>query len=126
MKEKHAFNFLVGLIIGALISLIIWYWQKSTRAEDGAFVLLDRLKAAEDRVRLLQSGAAVPETAVSPPPPPPDNLQDVKGIGPVFADRLMAEGIKTFAALAQLTEGRLGDILEISPKRAQRILAELA
>ncbi|MCA9925965.1 MAG: hypothetical protein KC421_26520 [Anaerolineales bacterium] len=124
MKEKQSFNFLIGLLIGALVSLIIWYWQKSTRAEDGAFVLLDRLKAAEDRARQLENQLGR-QTAVSVPPLLPDNLQDVKGIGSVFADRLQAAGIATFADLAQLSPARLGEILNIHPHRAQIILAEL-
>ncbi len=39
-------TFLTGFIIASLIALIVWYYQKSTSAEDGALELLDRYAAA--------------------------------------------------------------------------------
>ncbi len=36
------------------MGLLFWYWQKSTSAEDGALVLLDRLAIAEARIRELE------------------------------------------------------------------------
>lgn len=151
MKEKHSFNFGIGLLLGVLVVLIVWYWQKSTRAEDGALDLLDRLKQAEDRMEAARArgagmvqrvremapvlstepeptadaddtetpDAAVSETAVS------DDLQQVKGIGPVFAERLHAAGIHTFGALAALGADALADALDISAARAGRILTEV-
>ncbi len=47
-------KFLIGLLIGSAVGLIIWYWQKSTSAEEGALAVLDRLAAAEGRVRELE------------------------------------------------------------------------
>lgn len=48
-------KFLIGLLIGAAFALIVWYWQKSTSAEEGALAVLDRLAAAEARVRQLEA-----------------------------------------------------------------------
>ena len=47
-------KFLIGLLIGTAVSLIVWYWQKSTSAEEGALAVLDRLAEAEARVRELE------------------------------------------------------------------------
>jgi predicted flap endonuclease-1-like 5' DNA nuclease len=47
-------KFLTGLLIGTAVGLIIWYWQKSTSAEEGALAVLDRLAVAEARVRELE------------------------------------------------------------------------
>lgn len=47
-------KFLIGMLIGTAVGLIIWYWQKSTSAEEGALAVLDRLAAAEARVRELE------------------------------------------------------------------------
>ncbi len=47
-------KFLIGLLIGTAVGLIIWYWQKSTSAEEGALAVLDRLAAAEARVREME------------------------------------------------------------------------
>jgi len=47
-------KFFTGLLIGTAVGLIIWYWQKSTSAEEGALAVLDRLAAAEARVRDLE------------------------------------------------------------------------
>ena len=72
-KEKNAF--LPGLLIGLVIGLGIWYWQKSTMADDGAIALLDRLKMADDKVRQLRAeltgqmpqGLVLPENDEIPP-----------------------------------------------------------
>lgn len=48
-------RFLAGLFLGAVAGLIFWYWQKSTSADEGALALLDRLAAAELRVRDLEA-----------------------------------------------------------------------
>ncbi|KAA3658053.1 MAG: helix-hairpin-helix domain-containing protein [Chloroflexi bacterium] len=124
MKEKHSFNFLVGVIIGVLVAMLVWYWQKSTRAEDGALALLDRLKDAEQKVREVSVELVRGETAVSLTPPPADDLQQVKGIGPVFADRLQSENITTFTGLIGLTADQLAEILGIRLGRAETILIE--
>lgn len=46
--------FLIGFLIAALTALIVWYYQKSTTAEDGALALLDRFADSEARVRELE------------------------------------------------------------------------
>jgi predicted flap endonuclease-1-like 5' DNA nuclease len=128
MKEKHSYNFLIGLILGTMACLIIWYWQKTTRAEDGALDLLDRLKVAETKLRQIGSGKTktaphidVPQTVIAA-----DDLKQVKGIGPVFAERLASAGVHSFIQLAHLSAARLATILEIQPGRAERILAEVS
>jgi hypothetical protein len=122
MKEKHSTNFLIGFIVGALICVIVWYWQKSTAADEGALDLLDRLAELD---RKLRGG----ETAVSIKSSPvisakPDDLQQVKGIGPVFDGRLQAEGITTIAQVAAMPVEVIANLLEISENRANTILTE--
>ena len=46
-----------------------------------------------------------------------DNLEAIKGNGPVYAKRLHEAGIQTFEQLSQLTRERLGDILGERYKR---------
>ena len=44
---------------------MLWYWQKSTSADDGALDLLDRLAAAELRVRDLEARLRLAENSKS-------------------------------------------------------------
>ncbi len=75
MQNKQKPSFLSGLFIGLVIGLGIWYWQKSTAADDGAIALLDRLKLADDKVRQLRAeltgqmpqGIVLPENDEIPP-----------------------------------------------------------
>lgn len=135
MREKRIPNFMIGLLVGALVGLLLWYWQKSTSAENGALALLDRLAVAENKVRELQAQlAAAASQAFSEQPamhrkapassPEPDDLQQVRGIGPVFAERLHSAGIHTFAGLAGTSADELANILGVNTGRAQNILAE--
>ena len=50
--------FLIGFLIAALTALLVWYYQKSTTAEDGALALLDRFADSEARVRELEEALA--------------------------------------------------------------------
>jgi predicted flap endonuclease-1-like 5' DNA nuclease len=113
MKEKYSSYFLFGLLLGAFMAVVIWYWQKSTAADEGALELLDRMAALErERQR---------ETAV-PPATSSDNLQKVRGIGPVLDGRLRQVGIDTFAKLAALSVEELNAILDVGENRAANIL----
>lgn len=135
MKDKYSSYFVIGLLLGTLAAAIVWYWQKSTRAEDGALDLLDRLRDTQARARQLQERLAAhpaleslpersPETAVSSPKT--DDLTQIKGIGAVFAGRLQQAGVRTIAALAGMDTARLAGILQTTESRAANILVEAA
>lgn len=123
-------KFLVGLLIGGLLGIIFWYWQKSTSAEDGALSVLDRLAASDARIRDLQSQLrmASTEQAASLNPTEQidlcagtadgseltvDNLQEIEGIGPTYGRRLQDAGIYSFADLARQTPSRLMEITAV-------------
>lgn len=61
---------------------------------------------------------------VSPAPvveePTPDNLEVISGIGPVYARRLHAAGVHTFAQLADLSVERIHEI--IAPVRSSHMI----
>jgi hypothetical protein len=63
--------------------------------------------------------APPPEPTPSQPPPPsastggPDDLTRIKGIGPVYSDRLAASGISSFAALAAAEAAGLAAELDV-------------
>ena len=144
MKQKKSAIFLIGLFVGGLVGLLFWYWQKSTSAEDGALDLLDRLAAAEKRVRqptmALASQSTGPEKENDVTQPQrvetmpsfmnkaaedePDDLTQVKGIGAVYNGRLQQSGIVTLAQLKALSAEALADVLQIQVGRAENILAE--
>jgi hypothetical protein len=58
MIKIHRSTFLLGFIIAALTALIVWYYQKSTSAEEGALDLLDRYAQARARVSELEKKIA--------------------------------------------------------------------
>lgn len=138
MKQlKNPTTFFLGLLFSLLVTVIVWYWYKSTSAEDGALDLLDRMAVTEGRLRQAQAaiadneplaaryisldknGAVHVKTAVSP-----DDLERVKGIGPVFAARLQAAGVHTIDKLTTRTADQVAIILDIAESRAEAILAE--
>lgn len=48
-----------------------------------------------------------------------DDLEEINGIGPVFATRLADRGITTFAALAAVHADELAEAIDTSPARVQ-------
>ena len=125
-------KFLVGLLIGGLLAIVFWYWQKSTSAEDGALSVLERLAASDARARDLETHLSMASAeAVIPPQPSEivesnagqvedkvvgDNFQELKGIGPTYARRLQDAGITSFTDLAGQTADR---VMEITAVRSE-------
>ncbi|NJN54909.1 MAG: hypothetical protein HC804_09220 [Anaerolineae bacterium] len=74
MKRGISLTFFFGLLIGGMAALIIWYYQKSTSAEDGALALLDKLAEADRHWRQLrghpQADAVSPSTRIQIHTPP--------------------------------------------------------
>jgi predicted flap endonuclease-1-like 5' DNA nuclease len=145
-KLKNPSTFVFGLVFGTLVGLLVWYWYKSTSAEDGALDLLDRMADADSHIRNLEAKLKeeIVENYITLEPNggnlPPfltaekastekttetvEDLTQVKGIGPVFADKLQAANIKTLAGLTAVSPQELAEILGISEKRAENILTE--
>ena len=105
------FMFILGLLVGWLIEwLIDWFYWRRRYAELEA-------KHSELQVR----AAAVPPVPVETPAAPRkterDNLQVIKGIGPVIERKLNEAGILTFEQLGNLTPADLRRILGNSIER---------
>jgi hypothetical protein len=125
MNKKSPPNFAVGFLIGLLLCVILWYWQKSTAAEDGALDLLERYAAMEKRVRQVgEEVTGVISRAKTGNKESPFDFTPIKGTGPVFDQRLHEAGITTLAGLTALTADALAELLDIGPGRAQVILTE--
>lgn len=146
-KLKDPSTFAFGLIFGTLIGLLVWYWYKSTSAEDGALDLLDRMALADHKIRDLEHRlktesienyitlepngdnlppflAAEKVEAAESKAVPAEDLQRVKGIGPVFAGKLQAAEISTLTELTAVSPAKLAEILNIAEGRAEAILTE--
>lgn len=125
-------------MFGVLIGLIIWYWQKSTSAEDGALALLDEMAERDAMRRSRPAVSSLTDKPIMSPQDdalpsflrnrtmatavvPPVDLTAIHGVGPVFAGRLQAAGIVSIAAVAEMAVARLADVLQISESRAQSI-----
>jgi predicted flap endonuclease-1-like 5' DNA nuclease len=101
----------LGLLIGWLAEWVIdWvYWRNRFRP------VADENVNLKDQIKLLEA-----EKNKRPPSDKfgfltnkegKDNLQAIKGIGPVFAQRLNEAGITTFEQLSKLTSQELEEIL---------------
>lgn len=123
MNHIRRSTFFLGFLIASLVALIVWYYQKSTSAEDGALDVLNRYASSQARIRDLeeqlvastqfnsQEQARETRSVSLPDSYQPDDLQQIKGIGPAFAQSLSEAGVTTFAQLSQLTVGELREIV---------------
>jgi predicted flap endonuclease-1-like 5' DNA nuclease len=120
-EEMKLPKFVAGLLIGTAIGLIIWYWQKSTSAEDGALAVLDRLASAEARVRDLESRLRLAQEkhSISKQPEVLSGLADLWGLaaGPEEAQESSPEE----EAPPALIENDLKVISGIGPTYERRL-----
>lgn len=127
------FMLILGILIGWAIEFVIdWYYWRRQKA-DGVDETewQNKLNAAETKMRSLnvqlqdvlnREPEQIVETIVKEVFVERDRLQDVKGIGKVFAGKLQEAGIFTFVQLADSNPERLTEI--INPKEWQAIEPE--
>ncbi|MFQ5966136.1 MAG: helix-hairpin-helix domain-containing protein [Acidimicrobiia bacterium] len=60
-----------------------------------------------------------PPTFRTPAPRPPDDLTAIHGIGPTYAERLSAAGIRRFSDLAASSPAHVSEVAGVSEARAQ-------
>ncbi len=94
-----------------------------------AFGVLAAIGAAvwlmRDRLVTLTVGRE-PEPPTFRVPPPPDDLTEIKGVGPAYAEKLRAGGVRTFSDLAAVGPLRLSELAGVSEERAQDWIAQAA
>ncbi len=109
--------FVLGLLVGWLVEwLIDWYYWRSRlyNVVKENTNLQERISALETKRNQSfkpDKGLTLTDKAGK------DNLEAIKGIGPIYARRLREAGINTFEQLSQLTPERLGEILGERYKR---------
>jgi predicted flap endonuclease-1-like 5' DNA nuclease len=117
-----------GLIIGWVIEWIIdWrFWRRSTYSSlEAEHRLRTELAAAQNEIRQLQNQLAEltwPAKEAIAQLVQRDPLEQINGIGPVFAQRLHDAGIFRFAELAAATPETIR--LAVQPEAWQRVDAE--
>jgi predicted flap endonuclease-1-like 5' DNA nuclease len=93
MKRVLRLLTLAGAVVGA-----VWYARQHAEPEpatpSGEWTPRPQLRAVPDAEAAPEVTASMPEAAAK------DDLTAIKGIGPVYAAKLSAIGIETFAALA--------------------------
>lgn len=95
-RKTSTHYFLIGFLFAAAAAAALvgwWLWQ---RRQDEQPALAPEPRRPAPR-REAPAGEATVEEA------PADPLQEIRGIGDVYARRLRAAGIRTFADLAALT-----------------------
>ncbi len=121
-------TFVFGILIGWLLEWVIdwFYWRRKYNALNLEISQLQTRVAAyreekselEVDLRAMQTQVEHLKTRLSATPNNGhDNLQDIKGIGPVIDNMLKEADISSFKALSNLSSQRLREILGDNIKR---------
>lgn len=123
--------FVLGLLIGWLAEWAIdWlYWRaRITRIANENTGLKERIASLEAKKKKQRASSLSAKGRPLTAEDGTDNLQAIKGIGPVFAKRLKEAGITTFEQLSSLTsaelEGTLGNLYKRFFSKEESIQAQ--
>lgn len=97
-RKSFWFGFLLAIVFA------IWWIRRQNSREGAPFA-----EAPQSEPQVREPRHDEPE---------PDPLQEIAGIGPVFAQRLQNAGITSFRQLAMLPPERLRDIVQVAPWQA--------
>ena len=99
------FTFILGVLVGWLIEWLIdyFYWRRRYGTREA---LHTPAPAPADRVSHAAGGEPLPAAQAAP-----DDLQVIKGIGPVIERKLNGAGVHTYEQVGALTVGDLRRIL---------------
>ena len=117
-------SIVLGLLIGWLVEWVIdwFYWRARMRpaVEENARLAQDNTDLKERLASLETKVGKKSQLAKTRPTSDragKDNLQAIKGVGPVISKRLNEAGIYTFEELSQLTATELEEIMGSLAKR---------
>ncbi len=113
---------LVGWVVSWLLEIFYWRWKRQARIAE----LEAQLRGCHDQVAALQGDlASAKAAALKPAAPlttaevktapkgiPAQDLAAIRGIGPVFEQKLYEARVGTFAELAALSEAKLKVIIQ--------------
>lgn len=120
MENKQINAFWIGFAFAAgLVAWIYWIGRRK-RAVTPAPLVVSRRRSTEAVQSRPQSPGARQPIMVS------DVLEEIKGIGPVFANRLNEAGILTFRQLASSSPEELAEITGVSRWNPKEWIAEAA
>lgn len=105
-RKTSTHYFLIGFVFAAAAAAALvgwWLWQRRQHEQPAL--------APEPSRPVPREQAPAAET-------PADPLQEIRGIGDVFARRLRAAGIRTFADLAALTPDEARALAQAQPWQA--------
>ena len=117
-------SIVLGLLIGWLVEWVIdwFYWRGRMRpvAEENARLAQDNA-GLKERIGSLETKVSrksqLAKTRPTSDKARKDNLQAIKGVGPVISKRLNEAGIYTFEELSRLTTDELEEIMGSLSKR---------
>ncbi len=118
-------SILTTFVIGAIAGGVIKWQIDRYRGHQNQEQLRQDLIVAKAKISQLQTELETEASPASKAAPaskatPKDKLDQIKGIGPVFAQRLNQAGVLTLADLAELTPERVREI--VSPGKAESII----
>ena len=100
-----------GFVVGAVVGLVIYLRMQRLQREAVENQRALRIKIPEKGRPAAQPAQKAAAKPASAPAAGPDPLTEIVGIGPVYAKRLQAAGIHTFAELAAATPAQLAEII---------------
>lgn len=117
-RKKRFSPWWFGLKLGIFAAILTWWWLQNQPTDSGDGRPIKVVLPPDDSEPIAEPVKVTPAPQPEAPPEEPDDLTEIDGIGPKYAQVLTDAGIISFARLAEMDAEEVRQIFWAAVGRA--------